>query len=266
MQTRPYMHVVPFLDIRGMFLSDPTVTTSSLFIVTWTDHECMNILSWLDNRQLTSTTLSHHIFIIVIFVIVKSSYQRHYIICSPHLIKHINMSSHYHIITPPSLDIHCWNKMSLTMPLKFWWHQCMKSSIGYANTCSSVQDHKLKFICLKAKYWFWKNKWEQRNFQRKLSFKSESEEVRVQRSSRSWLSEPEVHSESEGSSKAEVKNLKLVYMGIWRHKYAEWLEDWCNGYSEDLESIRCLYIGKEQRRTIVQLYNHYLHYSNISCA
>jgi len=31
-------------------------------------------------------------------------------------------------------------------------------SIGYDNICSSVQDHRQKFISLKLKYWFWKNK------------------------------------------------------------------------------------------------------------
>jgi len=50
----------------------------------------------------------------------------------------------------------------------------IKSSIGYANICSSVQDHRLKFICLKIKYWFSKKKLEQKNFQEKPSCKSES--------------------------------------------------------------------------------------------
>ena len=39
-------------------------------------------------------------------------------------------------------------------------------SIGYANICSSVQDHRQKFISLNFKYWFWKNKRELRNQQK----------------------------------------------------------------------------------------------------
>jgi len=41
-------------------------------------------------------------------------------------------------------------------------------TIGIANICSSVQDHRQKFICLKFKYWFWKNKREQWKLQWKL--------------------------------------------------------------------------------------------------
>jgi len=41
-------------------------------------------------------------------------------------------------------------------------------SIAFANICSSVKDHRQKFISLKFKYWFWKNKREQWNLQRKL--------------------------------------------------------------------------------------------------
>jgi len=32
----------------------------------------------------------------------------------------------------------------------------IKNLIGYANICSSVHDHRLKFIFLKTKYWFWR--------------------------------------------------------------------------------------------------------------
>jgi len=32
-------------------------------------------------------------------------------------------------------------------------------SIGYANICSSVQDHRQKFSVFKIKHRFWKNKW-----------------------------------------------------------------------------------------------------------
>jgi len=41
-------------------------------------------------------------------------------------------------------------------------------SIEYANICSRVHDHRQKFISLKVKYWFWKNKREQWNLQKKL--------------------------------------------------------------------------------------------------
>jgi len=34
--------------------------------------------------------------------------------------------------------------------------------------------------------------------------------------------------------------MKFVIMDIWRHKYAEGIEDWSNGYSEKLEDIGCL--------------------------
>jgi len=44
----------------------------------------------------------------------------------------------------------CRNKMCLTLPFKFWWWQDIKKvSIGYANICSSVQDHRQKFSVLK---------------------------------------------------------------------------------------------------------------------
>jgi len=43
-------------------------------------------------------------------------------------------------------------------------------SIGYANICSSVQDHRQKFSVY-LKYRFWKNKWEQCNQQSKGSLK-----------------------------------------------------------------------------------------------
>jgi len=76
----------------------------------------------------------------------------------------------------------------------------------------------------KAKHWLWKNKLEKRNLQEKLSCKSESEETRGWRPSRSWLSESRVHLESEESSEAEVKNLKLIIMDIWRQKYVEGIE------------------------------------------
>jgi len=45
-----------------------------------------------------------------------------------------------------------------------------KLSNGYANICSSVQDHRQKFSVY-LKYRFWKNKWEQWNQQSKWSLK-----------------------------------------------------------------------------------------------
>jgi len=35
--TQLYMHVVPFLNIRGMFLSDPTIVISSFFTIIKSD-------------------------------------------------------------------------------------------------------------------------------------------------------------------------------------------------------------------------------------
>lgn len=34
------------------------------------------------------------------------------------------------------------------MSLKFWWLQNIKSTIGYANVCSNLEDHRLKFKVL----------------------------------------------------------------------------------------------------------------------
>jgi len=55
----------------------------------------------------------------------------------------------------------CWNKICLTLPLKVLMiTRYYKLSIGYANICSSVQDHRQIFEIINR---FWKNKREQRN-------------------------------------------------------------------------------------------------------
>ena len=47
----------------------------------------------------------------------------------------------------------CWNKMCLTLPLSFDDNKILKVSIGYANICSSMQDHRQKFsVSLKHRF------------------------------------------------------------------------------------------------------------------
>jgi len=71
--------------------------------------------------------------------------------------------------------------------------QGIKMSIGYDNICLSVQDHRQKLISLKLKYWFWKNKWEQWNLQKKLMLQDRVWRQRVSEdhqklTARSWRS------------------------------------------------------------------------------
>lgn len=35
---------------------------------------------------------------------------------------------------------------------KFWWWQSIKKTVGYANKCSRVQDHRLKIQCIKFSF------------------------------------------------------------------------------------------------------------------
>jgi len=72
-------------------------------------------------------------------------------------------------------------------------------SIGYANICSSVQDHGKKFEIIIR---FWKNKREQRN-QQKGSLK------RMKRTALEVKSAPEVITSSEASSSEAEDHQKL---------------------------------------------------------
>jgi len=47
--------------------------------------------------------------------------------------------------------------------LSFDDNKVLKMSIGYANICSSVQDHRQKTYMSLNQYRLWKNKWEQWN-------------------------------------------------------------------------------------------------------
>jgi len=81
-------------------------------------------------------------------------------------------------------------------------------SIGYANICSSVHDHRQKFSVY-LKYRFWKNKWEQWNQQSKGSLKHlkkvilKSSAPKVIRSSEASLSEAPYQ-------KQEHQKLKII--------------------------------------------------------
>jgi len=62
--------------------------------------------------------------------------------------------------------------MCLTLPpLSFDDNNVLKKSIEYTNICSSVHDHKQKFI---SRCRFWKNKEEQWNLQKKTYVASQS--------------------------------------------------------------------------------------------
>jgi len=107
-----------------------------------------------------------------------------------------------------------------------------------------VHDHILKFICLKTKYWFWKNKLEQIFFKEKPSCKSESEVY----PEADW-SESEDHPESEDYQKLKCRPWSQLLWLFEDTKMQKRLEDWRNNGSEKLEGFGCLFSEKGQWRT-----------------
>ena len=141
-------------------------------------------------------------------------------------------------------------------------------SIGYANICSSVQDHRPKFVIFIR---FWKNKREQRNQQKGSlkHLKKSASEVKCSWSDDVIRSKFVRSTSSEARSpKAEVhqemKDLKLQRLGNW-FNHASALQKtkrvlqrplWENLKALDACSIKCVDKGQ-----LYELYNHYLHYS-----
>ena len=113
-----------------------------------------------------------------------------------------------------------------------------------------MKDHRLKFICLKTKHWFWKNNLEQRNFQEKPSCKSESKEVRVWSISRSWMFEGlKITQSLKISQKIKCRPWSQLLWLFESTKMQKGLEDWSNDRSEELEGFGCLFSEKWQWRT-----------------
>jgi len=103
-----------------------------------------------------------------------------------------------------------------------------------------------------------------RTFLSKEVLKTRGFEADVIRSTliRSWTSEVEVIRGSEGLEAEDWKASKdcsnaIIITPISSEEY----KPGATANSEDLEGIGCLFFGKRWKRTIVQLYNHYLHYS-----
>ena len=128
-------------------------------------------------------------------------------------------------------------------------------SIGYVNYCSSVQDHIQKFsVYLK---WFWKNKWEQWNQQRKGNLKH-MEKVLLKSSA------PEVMMSSKAPhQKQDHQKLKIIRR--WKNQsfkgcskdlitssIAEDQKSKATTNSNESEGIGCLFFEECWQSTIVQ--------------
>ena len=102
-------------------------------------------------------------------------------------------------------------------------------SIGYANICSSVQDHRQKFKCLYIKIRFWKNKWEQWNLQKgSLCYKIEFEEDNIWRHLKQLIR----------SSSSEAVYQKLTSSEVEDHQKLKIIRSWRR---EALEFVNCCY-------------------------
>ena len=81
-------------------------------------------------------------------------------------------------------------------------------SIGYANICSIVQDHKQKFSVY-LKYRFWKNKWEQWKQQSKESLKH-LKKVLLKSSAPEVMTSSEASSSEAPHQKQDHQKLKII--------------------------------------------------------
>jgi len=131
-----------------------------------------------------------------------------------------------------------------------------KLSIGYANICSSVQDHRQKFSVY-LKYRFRKNKWEQWNQQSKGSLKH-LKKVLLKSSA------PEVITSSEAPhQKQDHQMLKIIRR--WNNQsfkgcskvlimpsIAEDQKSKPTANSNEFEGIGCLFFEERWQSTIVR--------------
>jgi len=129
-------------------------------------------------------------------------------------------------------------------------------SIGYANICSSVQDHRQKFSVY-LKYRFWKNKLEQWNQQSKESLKHLKKLLLKS-------SAPEVMTSSEAPHQKQ-NHQKLKIIRRWKNQsftgfskvlitpsIAEYQKSKETVNSNEFEGIGCLFFEDRWQSTIVR--------------
>jgi len=152
-------------------------------------------------------------------------------------------------------------------------------SIGYANICSSAQDHRKKFSVFK---YIGSGRTNESNdiykmeacVARKRLKKKGSEDKRFWTSSETDIikstSSEIVHQKLTSSEVLKiiinwqtgsfrfVSNAVIITPNIAEEEKPE-----ATANSEEFEGIWCLFFGERWKRTIVQVYNHYLHYSDL---
>jgi len=134
-------------------------------------------------------------------------------------------------------------------------------SIGCANICSSVQDHRQKFSVY-LKYRFWKNKWEQWNQQSKGSVKH-LKKVLLKSSAPEVMMSSETSSSKAPHHKQDHQKLKIIRR--WNNQsfkgcskvlimpgIAEDLKSKATANSNDFEGIECLFFEERWQSTIVR--------------
>jgi len=148
-------------------------------------------------------------------------------------------------------------------------------SIGYANICSSVQDHRKKFS-VPLKHRFWKIKWEQWN-QQEGSLKG----LKKRGSEDKWSWSADVIKNT--SIEAHITRSIFHHM-FWRSSEAERIEAsrrLFKGFKSrlslqktrrmkqrpiqmDLKSLDAYSLKRVEKGQLYELYNHYLHCSVLS--
>ena len=125
-------------------------------------------------------------------------------------------------------------------------------SIGYANICSSVQDHRQKFKCLSIKHKVLKNKWEQWDLQKgSLSIKKASEEKRFWRSPEADV----IRGSKDHQKLKDWQFQSLLQVVILMPMCAEGVEAWSNDYFRGIWRHWMLIHWRAQKKdnsTIVQ--------------
>jgi len=133
--------------------------------------------------------------------------------------------------------------MCITIPLlSFDDNKVLKKmSIGYANICSSVQDHRQKFSVFEIKHRFWKNKWRAMDFTKRKLVLQES--IWRKRGSKDHQKHPHqkhfhrklFHHKLTSSRAKDHQKLKIEDEVYWKLLFhldinAKLIEAWSNGH------------------------------------